>query len=113
MKPWLQDPQGNGAHAESLAQDGSYGVSSDQASSSAAEDDEHYNRYLREREAMMRTPDDEASNANGTAVNGAGHPAPEVDDQTRRAFCVGRFQICVFAWLELPKPISVIEKKSS
>ena len=84
MKPWLQDPQGNGAHAESLAQDGSYGVSSDQASSSAAEDDEHYNRYLREREAMMRTPDDEASNANGTAVNGAGHPAPEVDDQTRR-----------------------------
>jgi len=24
------------------------------------------------------------ANANGTAVNGAGHPAPEVDDQTRR-----------------------------
>jgi len=27
---------------------------------------------------------EKAPNANGTAVNGAGHPAPEVDDQTRR-----------------------------
>jgi len=32
----------------------------------------------------ISAPADEAPNANGTAVNGAGHPAPEVDDQTRR-----------------------------
>ncbi len=61
-------------------------------STSAAESDEHYNRYLREREAMLRPQ----STAGTSSINGhsgthvTGHSgalngsAPATDDQTRR-----------------------------
>jgi len=54
----------------------------DTVASSAAEKDEHYNRYLREREAMLRPQDGSSAEASDSSPWGLGEDAPKLLDTT-------------------------------
>ncbi|MFK7862007.1 MAG: hypothetical protein AB8B64_24585 [Granulosicoccus sp.] len=75
--------QGSVLAGPSLTEGGSSGKSPDaENASSAADGDEHYNRYLREREAMLRPQSATANGQSGTGVFAAVESGTE--DQTRR-----------------------------